>query len=104
LANALSVLARKAERRTLLDLARDPRYGPSRTAFVNAMRRWKDPDADVFIIEALNDADIAYAAIEAAATRHLHCALARIAELEQSSNKEIARAAKRARKKLAAGT
>lgn len=104
LANALSVLARKADRPMLLDLARDPRYGPSRTAFVNAMRRWKDPDADNFIIEALNDADIAYAAIEAAAARRLHSSLSRIAELERSPNPDIVRAAKRAGKKLAART
>jgi hypothetical protein len=100
LANALSVLARKADRRTLLDLARDPRYGRSRTAFVNAMRRWKSQDADDFIIEALNDHDIEYAAIEAAAARRLATALPRIAELARSSNPEVARVAKRAVNKL----
>jgi hypothetical protein len=100
LANALSVLARKADRRTLLELARDPRCGRSRSAFIDAMRRWKDHEADAVIVNALTDPDMQFAAIDAAAARGLTSTIPRIAELATSRNPETARLAKRALKKL----
>ncbi|HEV3086950.1 MAG TPA: hypothetical protein VGX96_06955 [Candidatus Elarobacter sp.] len=100
LANAISVLANRADREIIKQLAQDHKYGASRSAFVRSMSRWKDRSVDAIVLDALSDPDTQYAAVEAAGTRRLVSAVPELDKLVGSRNKDLARAAKRALQRM----
>lgn len=100
LANAIAHLADKADRDKLKAWASDSRYGTSRSAFIDAMKRWKDSSVDSIILACLEDPDTQYSAVEAARTRKLTVAIPILWRLSGSTNRELGRTAKKAAREL----
>ncbi len=96
LANAIAFLASPKERSTLKEFARDAKLGASRSAFIHAMRTWRDPEVDDLVLGALGEPDLRYQAIVAAGTRRITRALPAIEAAAADRDPEVRRVASRA--------
>ncbi|HEX3465956.1 MAG TPA: HEAT repeat domain-containing protein [Candidatus Elarobacter sp.] len=100
LAVAITVLASRGDREIIKKFAADPKYGDSRAAFIDAMKKWKDPDVDDIVLGALCDKGVRYQAINAAGIRGLASASAAIAEAAADDDPEIRAVALKALRRI----